>query len=184
MYRAILYNVMERRKKTLTQAELAKDLKISLSTVNHALKPLRDMGGIRIKQRNFEVVNARKILFYWASMRRLEKDIVYRTRVSRHVIDIEKAMPGNVVFGAYSAYKFMFKSVPADYSEVYVYSNNIEEIKKRFPKNETVPNLFVLKRDFDAMTIAHLFVDLWNIKEWYAREFLKEMEEKIDGLLA
>ena len=184
MYRAILYSFMEKRKKALTQADLAKELKISLSTVNHALKPLRSMGSIRIKQRNFEVVNARKVLFYWASMRRLEKDIVYRTRVSRHVIDIEKGMPGDVVFGAYSAYKFMFKSVPADYSEVYVYSNDIEEIKKRFPKNENVPNLFVLKRDFDTMTLAHLFVDMWNIKEWYAMEFLKELEEKIDGLLA
>lgn len=184
VYRSILYQVMEKKNKVMTQLELSKSLGISLSTVNHALNPLKKMGAIRIKLKSFEVVDAKKILLYWASVRNLEKDIIYKTRVDKTVIDIEKNMPSDVIFGAYSAYKFKFKNMPADYSEVFVYSNNLEEIKKRFPENKNVPNLFVLKKDFGDMTLANLFVDLWNLKEWYAKEFLKSLEEEVYGLLA
>src|SRR3989344_239339 len=184
VYRNILYQVMENRNKTMTQLELSKSLNISLSTVNHALTPLKRMGAIRIKLRSFEVVDGKKILLYWASVRNLEKDIIYKTRIDKMVVDIEKNMPDDVIFGAYSAYKFKFEKMPADYSEVFVYSNNLEEIKKRFPENKNVPNLFVLKKDFNDMTLANLFVDLWNLKEWYAKEFLKNLEEDIYGLLA
>ncbi len=165
VYREILFQAMENKNRKLTQAGLSKSLGLSLSTVNHALKPLRKMGAVRIKQRSLEVVNPRKILLYWASTRNIEKDIIYSTRVQKHAEEIEKAMPWEVVFGAYSAYKFMFNSMPADYSEVYIYSADIEEIKKRFPENKNPPNLFVLKKEFEKMTIAHLSVDLWNLKE-------------------
>lgn len=184
VYREILYWFMEKKKRSLTQAEIAKTLAISLSTVSHALKPLRKMGAIKVKLRNFDVVDGKKILYYWASTRSPEKDTVYKTRVPEQPVEIEKNMPADAVFGAYSAYKYMFNSMPADYSEIYVYSNNLAEIKKRFPENKGPPNLFVLKKDFDTMTFAHLFVDLWNLKEWYSKEFLKELEEKIYGLLA
>ena len=33
------------------------------------------------------------------------------------------------------------------------------------------------------ITVAQIFVDLWNLKEWYAKDFLKAMEKKINGLL-
>ena len=94
-------------------------------------------------------------------------------------------MPDDAVYACYSAYKFKFKDVPADYSEVYAYSNNLKEIEKRFPKNDKAQNLFVLKKDdnMKEITMAQIFVDLWNMKEWYAKEFLKGMEERINGLL-
>ena len=183
VYREILYQAMEKRNRKLTQAGLAKSLHISLSTVNHAMKPLKSMGAVRIRLRNFEVVDIRKILFYWASIRNLEKDIIYKTRAEGSASDMEKRMPGGIAFGAYSAYKFMFKNMPADYSEVYVYANDLEEIKKRFPENKNVPNLFVLKWEADKMTIANIFVDLWNLKEWYAKEFLKELEGRISKVV-
>ena len=100
---------------------------------------------------------------------------------------IEKQMPDDVVFAAYSAYKFKFKDVPADYSEVYVYGS--EEIKKRFKQNDKIPNLFVLRKDNimykygKTVTTANLFVDLWNLRQWYARDFLKALEAKIGRIL-
>lgn len=184
VYKEILFQVLEKNTRILTQDYLAKTLKISLSTVNYALKQLSKMNSIRIKRMSFEIIDARKILYYWASIRNLEKDIIYRTRVNATVREIEKNVPQDTIFGAYSAYKFIFKDVPSDYSEIYVYSNNIEEIKKRFKESKGPFNLFVLKKDFDKMTMAHLFVDLWNLKEWYSKDFLKALEEKIDGILA
>ncbi|MBS3095707.1 HTH domain-containing protein [Candidatus Woesearchaeota archaeon] len=185
IYREILFQVIEKKNNALTQAGLSKKLKVSLSTVNNALKPLDRMNAIKIEKMNFKVVDARKLLYYWACERKLEKDVVWGARVNMSVVDIEKEMPDGVVFTSYSAYKFNFNGAEADYSEVYVYGN-ADKIKKRFAKRviEGPPNLFVLKManepDYGkTATIANIFVDLWNAKEWYARNFLEELEIKI-----
>ncbi len=185
VYGNILEEVIEKKNKKLTQADIARALQISLSTVNLAIGHLKKMNAVKVRERYFEVVNAKKILLYWASVRNLEKDIIYRTRVNKSIVEIEKDMPSNIIFGAYSAYKFIFKDMPADYSEVYVYAeiDNIGEIKMRFKENKNEPNLFVLKKDFREMTKAQAFVDLWNLKEWYAKDFLKALEERIYGIL-
>ncbi len=183
VFKLILEELIEKKNKKLTQAGIARALQISLSTVNLAINHLKKMNAIRVKKRSFEIVNGKKILLYWASIRNLSKDIIYATRVEKPVIEIEKNMPSDVIYGAYSGYKFLFHDVPADYSEVYIYSNDLDEIRRRFKENKNEPNLFILKKDFNKMTLAHLFVDLWNLKEWYAKEFLKTMEEKLYGIL-
>lgn len=174
---------MEKKKAKFTQLELSTTLKASLSTINNALQPLRRMNAIKVNIRNFEIINAKKILFYWASIRNLEKDVIYKTRVDEQVSEIEKEMPATIVFAAYTAYKFKFKDVPADYSEVYVYcaDDNLKEIIKRFSQKNNNPNLFVLRKDFKnkEMPVAQIFVDLWNVKEWYASDFIKALEKYI-----
>lgn len=188
VYREILFQAMEKNNRELTQSYLAKALGISLSTVNLAIKHLEKMNAVSIKQRSFDIVDSKKILYYWASIRNLEKDIVYKTRVDLPVKEIEKQMPDNIVFTAFSGYKLKLKDVPADYSEVYVYGN-IEDVKKRFKENSSIPNLFVLKKDKTAdkygkiATTANLFVDLWNLKQWYAKDFLNALEAKIGRVL-
>jgi hypothetical protein len=186
VYREMLYTAIEKKNKRLTQAYLAKALDISLSTVNLALKPLIRMNAVRTRPMMMEIIDIKKILLYWASKRNLGQDIVYSTRISKPVKEIEKEMPDDVVFTAYSAYKFKFKEVPADYSEVYVYGT--EDIKRRFKEDKVNPNLFVLKKDNaerygKTATTANLFVDLWNLREWYANDFLKALEAKIDRIL-
>jgi len=182
-----LFNAIEKNNKKLTQAYLANTLKISLSTVNLALKPLVKMNSVKINKNGFDVIDSKKILYYWASIRNVDKDIIYKTRVEEPVREIEKQMPDDIVFAAYSGYKFKFKDVPADYSEVYVYGT--ENIKDRFKENDKNPNLFVLKKDSamekygKIITTANLFVDLWNLKQWYAKDFLKAVEGKIGRIL-
>ena len=185
VYREILFQGMEKKNNSLTQSYLASALDMSLSIVNLALKPLKKMNAVKIKQRSFDVIDKRKILYYWASIRNLEKDIICKTRVEKPVKEIEAEMPADVIYAAYSAYKFKFKDVPADYSEVYVYSDNAKEIEKRFLKNNKVPNLFVLKKDknMKEITTAQIFIDLWNLKEWYAKDFLNAMEARLNGIL-
>jgi hypothetical protein len=188
VFEEILYHVLEKRNYHLTQLYLAKELNISLSTVNLALKYLRKMNAVDISPRSFKVIDPKKILFYWASIRNIEKDIIYRTRAEQPVRKIEASMPKGIAFGAYSAYKFRFKDVPADYSEVYVYAEK-EDIEERFPFSKNEPNILVLRKDEnisrygELTTIARTFVDLWNISTWYAKDFLKELEARIDGIL-
>ena len=116
VYREILFQSMEKKNNSLTQSYLAKALGMSLSVVNLALKPLRSMNAIKIKQRSFDIIDKKKILYYWASIRNLEKNIIYKTRVEKPVRKIESEMPNDIVYAGYSAYKFKFKDVPADYS--------------------------------------------------------------------
>ncbi len=171
----------EGNKAVFTQLELARALRCSLSTINNALQPLNKMGAIKVSRRSFSIINAKKILYYWASIRNVERDIIYGTRAEGKISDIEKSMPNNIVFAAYTAYKYRFKEAPADYSEVYVYAEDIKELMKRFPPSRKNPNLFVLKKDFadNEMPAAHIFADLWNIREWYASDFVKAAEKRI-----
>ncbi len=182
VYRELLYRALEKNVRTTTQKELAEQLQLSLSTVNQSIQPLRRMGAVQVKLRSLVIADPLKILYHWASIRNIEKDIIYQTRVEKEMRSIEAEMPATAVFGAYTAYKFWFKDAPADYSEVYAYGN--DEIKKRFPPKAGVPNLFVLDmeeagRYGKKTTLAQTFVDLWNLKEWYAREFLLALEKKI-----
>ena len=64
------------------------------------------------------------------------------------------------------------------------------KIKERFSLVEGYPNLFVLEADpflsnyGSVTTLAQTFVDLWNLSDWYAKEFIKALKEKIDELLS
>ena len=183
VYREILYQE-EKGNAKLTQKAISDKLGISLSNVSNALQPLRRMNAISVKKMCFYIVNPKKILYHWASLRNLKKDIVYATRYEKSVVEIEKLMPDSAIFTAYSGYRLRFKDTPADYSEVYIYSNDIKEIKKRFPESKNTANIFVLKKDKNMdkygkiATNANIFVDLWNLAEWYAKDFLKAMEQK------
>lgn len=193
VYREILYRVIEGKERRFTQSELSKNLGISLSIVNAAVRKLHDLGAIKVLARSFEIVDIRKILYYWASVRNFWKDVVYKIRVEMPVREIERNMPSGIFYTAYSAYKFEFKDVPADYSEVYVYANDseLELIKKRFnrfEKNKLKPNLFVLRKDslmdkYKSILIAQIFVDLWNLGEWYSKDFVNAIEKKIENKL-
>lgn len=185
-YREILFQAMEKRNRKLTQLDLSKKLRLSLSTVNHAIKPLKKMNSVKVKLRGMEITDPKKILYYWASIRNVDKDVIYKTYVDMPIRKIENSMPDDIVFATYSAYKFKFKNVPADYSEVYVYGENLQD---RFPPSKKIPNLFIIKKDpfienyGKITTLAQTFVDLWNIPTWYAKDFLEAMEAKINGFL-
>ncbi len=189
LYREILFQCLETGKRDFTQSSLASNLGISLSNANNALRPLKRMGAIKVNPRNFVAVSPKKILLYWCSVRDLERDIVFQGRADLPVGEIEKLMPASAVFGAFSAFKFRFGSVPADYSEVYVYDSDAEEIRKRLDLKEKNPNLFVLKKDplmeryGKLTTMAQTFADLWSLNQWYAKDFLQEMEGRLHGLL-
>ena len=157
--------------------------------MNSAIRKLNSVGAVKILQRSFRIIDYKKILYLWASARNLNKDITFKARIESPVREIERVMP-DIDFGVYTAYKLRFKDVPADYSEVYVYADEeeLEIIKKRMSKFKTAqknPNFFVLKKDknfklYSSITLAQIFVDLWNLKEWYAKDFILQLEKKLE----
>jgi len=186
--REMLFRVLEKGERMLSQAGLARQFGISTSTVNHCLEPLRQMNAVEVRPRSLAIVNERKILLYWASKRNLKKETAYATRTVETAEEVEKSLPPGTALAAFSAYKQRFGEAPADYGEVYCYAGEeeLEEIKRRFPARQGPANLFVLKKDekfdeYGKITLAQTYVDLWNIGTWNAQEVLKKLDEKIGG---
>lgn len=68
--------------------------------------------------------------------------------------------------------------------------SNLEKFKSRFPQTRGQPNLFVLKADpflggYGQITsLGQTFVDLWNLSDWFAKDFIKSLKERIDEILS
>lgn len=198
IWREILHQAIEKKKIEFTQKELAKKYGFSLSTIFNALKVPRNSGAIKATGRGFRILDIEKLLYLWATFRQLKKEMIYQANIPKSAREIEGVMPSNVIFGAFSAFVKKYKEAPADYDKVYVYleKRNLQEIQKRFPakkKKEANANLIVfqtdpwLKNPAFALTKKGLtpdcqtFVDLWNLPEWYAKDFLLALREKILG---
>ncbi|MFH0943106.1 MAG: HTH domain-containing protein [Candidatus Beckwithbacteria bacterium] len=187
----ILYDVLEKRQMHFQQQLLAKKLSLSLSTVNHALKNLRAMGAVQIGSQGGQVIDYEKIMMHWANQRRIDKDIVYRQKLTGLVPEIEGLLPPKSILGAYSAVRYWYKEAPADYNTVYVYHREPEIIKERFVNQSgsqtelvclKLPKKIPLRQE--TTSLAHTFVDLWCLSDWMAKEFIKRIREEIDGILS
>lgn len=186
IWRYILNEALKKRQFIFTQKNLAAMFHVSTCTVFNAIKAPRQLGAIEVTGRFFRLKNIEKLLLLWATHRNFSSDIIYTASVEKSAREIEGFMPPDVIFGAFSAYRFTYNSAPADYDQVYVYANEIDEIKKRFPlRKKGQENLFVLKADpylhsFGSVTPdVQTFVDLWNIGIWYAKDYLNALKEKI-----
>lgn len=187
LWREILHQAIENKKFEFTQKELSKQFGFSLSTVFNTLKIPRQSGIIKVSGRNFKVQDAEKFLYLWATQRNIKKETIYQTNIAANPKEIEGMMPPEIIFACYSAYVKKHKEAPSDYDKVYIYTDeiNLEEIKKRFPKNKGYSNLIVLKSDsylkkFGQITPdVQTFVDLWNLDDWYAKEFLLALKQKM-----
>ena len=193
VYREVACGYLEGRRK-FTQLDLAKSLGVSLSTVNSAISGLEEINAVKVGRRSFSVIEMERLLLYWATKRKLSNDIVYQTRVDEPAREIEASQPDDIAFTCYTAYRLLFREAPADYSEVYVYAgrDSLEEIKRRFERRGGPPNLIVLKADplleymiegkrlkHSAVCGAQLFVDLWNLKAWYAKDFTDALSKRL-----
>lgn len=181
-------------KKEFTQLEISKELGVSLSIVNRVVTTLREINAVRVRRRSFSVIALDRLLLYWATHRNLKKDIVYQTRADLPVEEIERTMPNGIAFTAYTAYRLLFGEAPADYSEVYLYADGdlLKEVKRRFGSNDRIPNVIVLKCDrylevemkehklrSSSVCRAQLFVDLWNINQWYAKDYVDALSKRL-----
>jgi len=87
----------------------------------------------------------------------------------------------------------LYKNIPADYDHLYIYcfpkdlNSILQRLKldKKSKSKNIYPNFFVLEKDKwqniygKALLPEQIFVDIWNAPEWYAKDFLKKLEEKL-----
>lgn len=179
-----------------TQLDLSKKLGMSISTVHAAVSKLAAINAVRVKQRSFEVMDFERLLMFWATHHSTVKEVVYSVRVNMPVGKIEGSLPDGVAYTAYTAYRMLFEDAPADYSEVYLYATDIAlaEIKRRFRSKALTPNLFILKTDKllknkiekkklvkSSVCTAMAFVDTWNLREWYSKEYSDAYMKRLIG---
>jgi DNA-binding transcriptional MocR family regulator len=190
IWRKMLFEAINKSRREFTQKSLAEEFGYSTSTVSQAIKPLRQMGAVRVGGRSFVLEDPEKVLYHWASARSFKKDFLLSGHVEMEPVEIEGLAPAEVVFGGYSAACRYLSEAPADYDKVYFYVKDVKSILQRYNLTKGRPNLFIFKADEflsqygGLTTLAQTFVDLWNMEDWYAKDFTKELKKKIDELLS
>lgn len=190
IWRELLYQALEKANNSFVQQDLAFKFGFSTSTVFQALKIPRKMGAVAVGGRKFVLKDVEKLLFHWASIRDLNKDIIYQTKVDLPVLEIEASITPQAVFACFSAFRLRYNDAPADYDQVWIYTANPELIKKRFALKKGQPNLIVLQADKwllnygQKTSLGQTFVDLWNLDSWYAKEFSNSLKEKVNEILS
>lgn len=189
IWREILFQARQNKKVRFTQKELAEKFGFSVSTVFNALKIPRTAHAINVTGRFFVLEDYRKLLYLWASERNFKNEIIYSSFLSGNTKELEAIMPSSAVFGFFSGFSILRGNHPAEYDHIYIYADqkNLEKILERVSQYENKSsnkNFFVLKLDpraslYPAQLFEQIFVDLWNAPEWYAKDFLKAMEEEI-----
>lgn len=183
VWRELLYQALEKNNYTFNQSKLAREFGFSTSTIFAALKELRALGIVRVEKKFFQLNDWEKLLLFWATKRQLSRDIVYKTKADLPTITLEGSLPASVIPTGYTAYRFRFATAPSEYDCVYVYGEKAI-VEKRFSFNKGTPNLFVLKSDpflpkYQKFPLGQLFADLWNLPQWYARDFYQSLLDKI-----
>lgn len=195
LWHHILYEALEHKQFKFTQQELALRFSYSLSTVHHALAVPTRIGAIRKESKFFVLAHYMKLLLYWASVRNLSNNIRYSTYYEGPILKAQGELPAGGIYGGYTAAKHILGIAPADYDKIYYYYENPEDFKRRFPPNHRRPdNIFVLglpniKEYIEnypggITSLPNTFVDIWNMSDWFAADFIKALEEKINGLLS
>lgn len=191
IWRHLLYETVERRATSFRQQDLAASFGISSSTVNAALTPIRRLGAVRVGGRGFTVTDYEKILYHWANHRNLGTDLIRAIHINLPINAIEGSLPNTTVPTAYTAVRERLGEPAADYDKVYCYTDAPDDVLQRFENDVTkgTPNLFLLRSDpflsrYPTIPLAQLFVDLWNLSDWYAKDFVQQVKEAINGLLS
>lgn len=191
----LLYKAFKEGQYKFTQQDLAAHFGYSLSTVHHALDVPSAMGAIRKEGKFFILQDFTKLLYYWASVRSLARDIIFSTHSDMPVKEIEKlALPGSI-FAGYTAARYILGEPPADYAKTYVYlpKKDKDDFAARFessPKPKQYHNVFALLLPHampqygDITTPIQTYVDIWNMSDWYSKDFLAALEQKLRGVLS
>jgi len=171
-----------------TQKELAERFGYSTSTVHAAMEVPRRVGAVRVGGRGVTVTDAAKLRTIWATFRNLPADTIATYRLRAPVSDVEGDMIPEARFTGPSAAKFELGFLPADYDTVLVYAtaDDLPKMEDRFhdrmhKRGQTVlrvvqPDPFLPSR----VPLVQAYVDLWQLPDWWASEFLRYVGEALD----
>ncbi len=185
VWRHLLVAALDRgiRRSSLTQ--LSAELGLPVSTVHKALERPRMIGAVHGGASGLRTLDPKRLQLLWAAHRNLSADIVYATRVSMAVSEIEVRLPGSAIPTAYTAFiEHAGHNLIADYEQVIVYADG-KEVKRRFPPRRGQANLLVLEPDpllgryGRVAPRCQVYADLFNLPGWQAQRFLDAMDREL-----
>jgi len=188
--REILIGVKKRKEKFF-QKEISKVCNVSIGLVNKLVKKLESQSSVQRKGRGSSVIDASKILLYWATRRQIQKEINERYYIKNSVEQIEKTLPACVIFTAFSGWRLLTKRAPADYREIYIFvpkgSENVIKLWLKENRPSKGPeNLFIIYTDDEHLIknskkniapVPQIFVDLYSIGGISSKYFLNDILE-------
>jgi hypothetical protein len=196
--RELLYSSIEERVLNFQQKQLSSKFNLAIGTIHNILKPLRNINAIEVGGRGFKIINVKKLLYYWACHRSFEKDVMKKYQIDTGVKYRSAICPSSVIIGGYEHLASSLGYSPADYDVAIWYimdTKEIPEIESRLsplnpdakPKNQYY-NTFILQADsnlfrYKTIPIAQSFVDIFNRKEWYTKDYIKAFEQKYEAIL-
>jgi len=189
IYREILNGILNKKEK-FSQLELSKKCYVSIGLVNKTLKKLKEIGAVEIFPMQFRILDTSKIIFDWATKRNLNKEVSEKYFIDMKTAEIEKSLP--FILTAYSAWRLLTKSIPFEYSKVYVYVPETQrDIFKMWLKDNPVKkgreNLFVIFTEDKHLIenskkkiapLPQIFVDIYSLPEFESKYFIKDILEK------
>ena len=185
VWRHLLVAALDRdiRRSSLTQ--LSADLGLPLSTIHKSLERPRAIGAVRGSASGLRVLDPKRLQLMWAALRDLNGDIVYATRVSMSMSEIEARLPVSAIPTAYTAFvKHERRNLVAEYEQVVVYADG-NEVRRVFPPRRGHANLLVLEPDpllsryGRVAPRCQVYADLFNLPTWQAQRFLEACDREL-----
>lgn len=179
-----------------TQQALAQELGFSKALVHHATLPLRASGAVEVVGKRLVVRDVRKVLMHWATHRRLDRDQVRQLRSESPAAETVAMAPPGLAFTSFAGFVRRYGEQPAPFSLVRAYVDpaddaTLAELARRFTVPSAGRSANVIVHAADAVLAgrlehtvspAQLYVDLWNESDFFAVDYLRDLERRL-GLL-
>lgn len=185
VWRHLLVMALEDGIRRTSLTDLSRQLDLPASTVHQALERPRSIGAVRGSHGGLRVLDPRRLQLLWAGRRELERDIVYSTRVSLTIQEMEARLPPSAIPTAYTAFvRHQGVNLVADYDQVVVYGSH-DDLRRRFPPRKGQPNLVVLEPDGllprygPVAPRCQVYADLFNLPSWQAPRFLEALDREL-----
>jgi len=179
---------------SFTQQAIAEELGLSKGLVHHATLPLRASGAIEITGKRLVVRDVRKILLHWATLRRLDRDQIVQLHSTAAAVETVALAPPGLAFTSFAGFVRRYGEQPAPFTLVRAYANPaddalVAELSRRFadPTAGRPANLIIHAADSvmvraglgHTVSPAQLYVDLWNEGDFFAVDYLRDLERRL-----
>jgi hypothetical protein len=140
---------------------------------------------VRGSASGLRVLDPKRLQLMWAALRDLHRDLVYATRVSMSMTEIEARLPVSAIPTAYTAFvQHERRNLVADYEQVVVYADG-NQLRRLFPPRRGQANLLVLEPDpllsryGRVAPRCQVYADLFNLPTWQAQRFLEAFDREL-----
>jgi len=194
IYRELLLNSLS-KVSNVKQEELARRCQVSIGLVNKVIKKVEAARAAEATRLGVRILSPARILNLWATERKLARDVWQAFRLDP-IEDVERELPRGAILTAFSAWSSLTGRRPAEYSRLYFYVGEKEELERwvsfrRAKIRKTNPNIFALHVEDPHLLltsqnsiapIPQVYVDIYSIGGPEAAPYLRDIAQTYQEL--